>query len=82
MTSPKCADPCCDWNPKVIPMSNTIRVPMNSPAFHSYVHEGWRLIHITGLWATLRYDEGGMTAHPSASTAPGRADDDRERKAG
>jgi len=81
LTGPGCAVNC-EWKPKVIAMSNTIRVPLNSPAFHSYVHEGWRLIHITGLWATLRYDEDGKSSAHSASTKPARADEHRERKAG
>ena len=43
--------------PTVIGMTNTILVPVNSPAFDSYLHEGWREVYVDGLWATLRRDQ-------------------------
>ena len=43
--------------PKVLAMTNIIHVPFDSPAFESYLHEGWRQMHVDGLWATLRRDQ-------------------------
>lgn len=71
-----------DWNPKVMVMSNTIRVPLNSPAFHSYIHEGWQLIHITGLWATLRYDLEPVKRGYNAPVNLGSSAEARGRKVG
>jgi len=67
---------------KVIPMSYTIRVPLNSPAFQSYVHEGWYQLHVDGLWATLRRDQGRRNPARTAPPNWGGAGGDRESKDG
>ena len=54
-------------------MSDIIRVPLNSPAFTSYLHEGWRQTHVDGLWATLRHDKDYNV--PSSTPIPDRGGD-------
>jgi hypothetical protein len=52
-------------------MSYTVRVPFGSPAFQSYVHDGWRQLHVDGLWATLRYDQDEK--EPAPPVLPNRS---------
>lgn len=63
-------------------MSNSIRVPLNSPAFESYVHEGWRQVHVDGLWATLRYDQDRKNSARSAGLNQGGAAENRQTQVG
>lgn len=49
-------------------MAKLIHIPVTSPAFESYIEDGWRQISLTGLWATLRYEADRRT--PSSDHEP------------
>jgi hypothetical protein len=57
---------------QLITMSKLIQVPFTSPAFESYVNDGWRQVSVSGLWATLRYEPDRRKASAGGAPLPSR----------
>ena len=56
-------------------MAYRIQVPLNSPAYDSYVRDGWQETSVEGQWATLQMQELEVSTFPDVVPAEERRRD-------